>query len=300
MDVPAHQAVQELLPWYASSQLGPEETQRVHAHLQTCMQCRRDLEWEHGMRGEARRGGDELPAGVDMEHALARLLPTLGPQERVASQPAAGGLAAQPAQGATSGSSAAPAAVTAVDDSAGLPASSAAYTDAALSTSATGAGGAGQPVAGGAHAGPALPTAADHGQQQPASVASTAPRVQPWWRTPAANQPSWLRWAAAAQFVALVGLGALLLRPADEPAYRVLGSGTAASGNVVVMFQPNTSERELRRILQAQNARVVDGPTVTDAYLLSVPAASRDQALQALRAEAAVKLAEPMDGGGTP
>jgi len=241
MDVPAHQAVQELLPWYATSQLAPEEAQRVHAHLQTCMQCRRDLEWEHGMRSEAQRGSDELPAGVDMERALARLLPALGPQERVASPPAAGGLAAHPAQGATTGSIAAP-----------------------------------------------------------ASVAATAPRMQPWWRTPAANQPSWLRWAAAAQFVAIVGLGALLLRPAEEPAYRVLGSGTAASGNVVVMFQPNTSERELRRILQAQNARVVDGPTVTDAYLLSVPAASRDQALQALRAEAAVKLAEPMDGGGTP
>ena len=62
MDVPAHQAVQELLPWYATSQLAPEEAQRVHAHLQTCMQCRRDLEWEHGMRSEAQRGGDELPA----------------------------------------------------------------------------------------------------------------------------------------------------------------------------------------------------------------------------------------------
>jgi tRNA A22 N-methylase len=68
----------------------------------------------------------------------------------------------------------------------------------------------------------------------------------------------------------------------------------------VVVFQPNTSERELRRILQARNARVVDGPTVTDAYLISVPDASRAQALQALRAESAVKLAEPLDGGSAP
>jgi hypothetical protein len=99
----------------------------------------------------------------------------------------------------------------------------------------------------------------------------------------------------------IAGLAALLLRPAADPAdYHVLGSGVAAGGNLVVVFQPNTSERDLRRILQAQNARVVDGPTVTDAYLISVPAAGRAQALQALRAESAVKLVEPLDGGSAP
>jgi hypothetical protein len=215
IDIPAHQAVQELLPWYASSQLAPDEARRVHEHLQNCAQCRQDLEWEHGMRVEASAAG--LPEGVDMAAALARLMPALGPQERV----------------------------------------------------------------------------------ELAASAVAAP--SPWWRRTAANQPSWLRWAVAAQWVVIAGLGALLLRPAATPdAYRVLGSGPATTGNLVVVFHPNISERELRRVLQAQNARLVDGPTVTDAYLLSVPAASRAQALQALRADAAVKLAEPLDGGGTP
>jgi hypothetical protein len=219
IDIPAHQAVQELLPWYATSQLAPDEARRVHEHLQTCAQCRQDLEWEHGLRAEA--AADSVPEGVDMEAALARLMPALGPQER---------------------------------------------TEAAASI-------------------PAAPTAA----------------TLPWWRMNAANQPSWLRWAVAAQWVVIAGLGALLLRPAADPdAYHVLGAGAAAAGNLVVVFQPNTSERELRRVLQAQNARVVDGPTVTDAYLLSVPAASREQALKALRADAAVKLVEPLDGGSTP
>jgi hypothetical protein len=213
IDIPAHQAVQELLPWYAGGQLAPDEARRVHEHLQGCAQCRRDLEWEHSLRAGAAASADGLPEGVDMEGALARLLPALGPQERTV----------------------------------------------------------------------------------------TAPRTLPWWRTAAANQPSWLRWAVAAQWVVIAGLAALLLRPAADPAdYHVLGSGVAAGGNLVVVFQPNTSERDLRRILQAQNARVVDGPTVTDAYLISVPAAGRAQALLALRAESAVKLVEPLDGGSAP
>ncbi|WP_371868008.1 zf-HC2 domain-containing protein [Duganella levis] len=236
LDIPVHQAVQELLPWYASAQLSADEARRVHEHLQSCGQCRHELEWEHGMRAEAAAEAGSLPAGVDMEGALARLLPALGPQERNGASPA-------------------------------LPLAAAA---------------------------PDAPTANDGAEDR----VDSAPRRLPWWRTPAANQPSWLRWAVAAQWVAIIGLGALVLRPdADSAAYRTLGAGAAAKGNMVVVFQPDTSERELRRILQAQNARVVDGPTVTDAYLLSVPAAGRDQALQALRAESAVKLVAPLDGG---
>jgi anti-sigma factor RsiW len=227
IDIPAHQAVQELLPWYAVGQLAPDEARRVHEHLQSCARCRQDLEWEHGMYAEAAQSADALPPGVDMEAALARLMPALGPQERGAGD------------------------------------------DGRRAAAATGAMPAGAPAR--------------------------------WWHTAAANQPSWLRWAIAAQWVAIIGLAALLLRPDDEPAaYRVLGSGVAAGGNLVVVFQPNTSERELRRILQAQNARVVDGPTVTDAYLINVPAAGRARALQALRAEAGVKLAEPLDAGSAP
>jgi hypothetical protein len=249
LDIPVHQAVQELLPWYASAQLSADETRRVHEHLQGCAQCRHALEWEHGMRAEAAASADSLPDGVDMEGALARLLPALGAQERTAATMAGDGVT--------------PAVAT-----------SAAAADAAAAASI-----------------------AAHGRD---AGATSTHRVS-WWRAAAANQPSWLRWAVAAQWVAIIGLGALLLRPdADPAAYRTLGAGAAARGNLVVVFQPSTSERELRHILQAQNARVVDGPTVTDAYLLNVPAASRAQALQALRAESAVKLVEPLDGGSAP
>jgi cysteine synthase len=60
------------------------------------------------------------------------------------------------------------------------------------------------------------------------------------------------------------------------------------------VFKPDTTEREMRRILQASGARVVDGPTVTDAYVLALPAAQAPAALARLRAEPAVTLAQAL------
>lgn len=251
LDIPAHQAVQELLPWFATGQLNAEDTARVEAHLQGCAQCQQDLQWERNMRASfaaaaSTSGGAQAspPAVPDVERALARLLPQLGAQEKAA-----------PADTATTASDAA---------SAALPSTSAAAANV-----------------------PAAP--------------STEP--QPWWRRAAANQSSWLRWAAVAQCVIIAGLLVLLARPESAPAeYRAMGApdapGGASSANLVVMFQPETSEHALRAALQAQDARIVDGPTVTGAWLLAVPPATRDQALQALRADPSVKLAESIDKGG--
>ncbi|MYN41147.1 hypothetical protein GTP55_17425 [Duganella sp. FT109W] len=253
LDIPVHQAVQELLPWYASAQLSPDETRRVHEHLQGCAQCRHELEWEHGMRAEAAAEAGSLPAGVDIERAFAALMPALGPQER-------------------------PATPTSAHDATDADAAPANPRRAAAKPADWDAAAAGSAV----------------------ETHVTAPRRISWWGVKAANQSSWLRWAVAAQWLVIVALGALLLRPDETPAYRVLGAGAAAGGNMVVVFQPATSERELRHILQAQNARIVDGPTVTDAWLLNVPTDRHAQILQALRANAAVKLAEPLDGDTAP
>lgn len=119
------------------------------------------------------------------------------------------------------------------------------------------------------------------------------------------RQSQWQSWAMATQCALIVGLGLLVLKsPPDVPAQFHALSATpsaaesaAAAGNVMVLFKPETPERELRRILQAHGAHIVDGPTVTDAYVLYLPPAGRDAALTALRHEAAVALAEPLDGG---
>jgi len=109
-----------------------------------------------------------------------------------------------------------------------------------------------------------------------------------------------LGWAVAAQTVMLLLLGSILvLRPMQPPArYQALGAppaATAAVGNLVVIFRPDTPEKDFRAILTANALRLVDGPTAADAYVLRVDPARRTAVLAKLRARREVVLAEPID-----
>ncbi len=109
----------------------------------------------------------------------------------------------------------------------------------------------------------------------------------------------WLRWAVAAQFTLLVA-GAVawqLNRPAPKAGvYHTLGAAPEnAAGNVVVVFRPETTERDLRQTLRDSHARLVDGPTVADAYILHVTPADRDATVTRLRKRGSIVLAEPID-----
>jgi anti-sigma factor RsiW len=117
------------------------------------------------------------------------------------------------------------------------------------------------------------------------------------WRGAAgANDGRWLRALAVAQLGVIAVLALLLAYPDDDDAhYRGLGAAAPAQdGGLVVVFNPDTPERELRRILQASGARVVDGPTMTDAYVLEVPRSRQASTLTRLRAEPGVILAQPL------
>jgi anti-sigma factor RsiW len=106
----------------------------------------------------------------------------------------------------------------------------------------------------------------------------------------------WLGWAAAS-FLLLVS-GVLLLPSMQPASYRTLSAAPgAASGNVVVIFRPDTRERDMRAALVANGARLVDGPTATDGYVLRVPQAKREAALASLRGRADVVMAAPLDPG---
>ena len=85
--------------------------------------------------------------------------------------------------------------------------------------------------------------------------------LQRWRDRAAANDRTWLRAAVAFQFG--------------------------------VTFRPDTPEAELRRIVRASGARIVGGPTVTDAWLVGADG-RLDPVLARLRAEPAVTLAEPL------
>lgn len=115
------------------------------------------------------------------------------------------------------------------------------------------------------------------------------------WREAVAANSAWLRWTALAQLAAIGAMAVMLARLDSNPGdYRALGAAPRATGDAVVMFKPETTEKEMRRILQASGARVVDGPTVTDAYVLALPAAQAPAALARLRAERAVTLAQAL------
>lgn len=119
--------------------------------------------------------------------------------------------------------------------------------------------------------------------------------LQRWRNRLAANDGTWLRAAVALQFCAIAVLAALLARPGAQPdSYRALGAaGANDMARAVVTFRPDTPEAELRRIVRASGARIVGGPTVTDAWLVGADG-RLDPVLARLRAEPAVTLAEPL------
>jgi hypothetical protein len=121
-----------------------------------------------------------------------------------------------------------------------------------------------------------------------------------WAGLVAANDPRWLRMLAAVQLSVICVLALVLaqvhaIRGGGQDRYRTLAAHPEVQGDIVVSFDPATPERELRRILQASGARVVDGPTASDAYVLAAEPGAAGSALRRLRAEPAVTLAEPLD-----
>lgn len=128
-----------------------------------------------------------------------------------------------------------------------------------------------------------------------------APAPRTWRDLLAANDNVWLRAGMAAQCCVIVGLGILLARApaALEGNFRALAAGPGVRTGMVVSFQPETPERELRRILHASGARVVGGPTATGAWLIDTDGAPVTVAAR-LRAEPAVTLAESLGTQGRP
>ena len=90
-----------------------------------------------------------------------------------------------------------------------------------------------------------------------------------------------------------------LAQPAAPPyaEYRTLSSGGAASkANAIVMFNTETREADFRMILIDAGATIVGGPTETNAYFLLIEAGKRDDALERLRKQRQIVLAQPIDG----
>jgi hypothetical protein len=200
-----HRELQDLLPWYVTGRLEPEEQARVQAHLSGCPECQAEAELQRRLAPEI--GG--LPLDVDAGWRRMR--------QRIEAEQAA--------------------------------------------------------------------------PMRARAAALARPLATGW--TP------WLGWAMAASLLVVVMIARL---PSDAPGqYHVLGSRqTAQPGNVMVIFKPETTERQLREILRTDGARLVDGPTAAGAYVLNVAAGERPAALTRLRASGQVLAAEPIDPAPAP
>jgi anti-sigma factor RsiW len=134
--------------------------------------------------------------------------------------------------------------------------------------------------------------------------AASSPRRWPLGGGLAVGRP-WVGWALAAQAVLILIAGALTFRMTANAAapvrYHALGSAPSApAGNLVVIFRPDTREASISRMLRGADARLIDGPTAADAYVLHVPPVERAAALAGLRARPEVVLAQPLDPDGAP
>lgn len=196
-----HDEVQALLPWLVNGALGPDDTERVEAHLSECAECRAELAAERQLAAAV----ESIP--VDSEAAWERM------ERRLDAEP---GMTVRPATGMSR-------------------------------------------------------------KRVPLGWALVSP-------------------VAAAAAMALVMINVRSHQPA-EPQYRALGAADAAQpANLVVQFQPGTRVSDMQDALQSVDARLVDGPTETGAYLLRVPQPQREPALKRLRDNQAIALAEPIDG----
>lgn len=199
-----HWEMQSLLPWYVTGRLERAEHARVEAHVASCAECQKELEFERQLAA----GVASLPVGADEGwRRMARRI-----------------------------------------------------------------------------------RAETQNRPPPARTGLTRLAISPW-----------TGWAAAA--CALVAVAVGVIAAPHQPAGRYHALGVASStqpGNMVVVFRPEIAERDIRSALKGVNARIVDGPTGADAYVLAVPAVERAGALAKLRTVPNIVLAEPVDTAGAP
>ncbi len=131
----------------------------------------------------------------------------------------------------------------------------------------------------------------------PVTPARAPVRVAAPWRLGALARP----WAAPA--VLSVGLAAAIvftLRPVPSavPAsgdFHALAAPAEQGATAVVRFRPDATEAQIRQGLKDSGARLVDGPTVSDAYVVRLPRDRYAAALDKLRKAPGVALVEALE-----
>ncbi len=128
---------------------------------------------------------------------------------------------------------------------------------------------------------------------------TTPPRRRRWlppmW--PAAPRLPARAWAAPAMLsVALVVAIGFTLRAAPVVGdYHALSAPAAVGATALVRFRPEATEAQIRQGLKDSGARLVDGPTVSDAYVVQLPREHYAAALDKLRQAPGFALVEALE-----
>jgi hypothetical protein len=104
-----------------------------------------------------------------------------------------------------------------------------------------------------------------------------------------------LGWALAAQAAVLAAVVSIMaFAPPRLPLAGRTGGATPGAGDLVVVFRPDASEAALRAILIRNQARIVDGPTASDAYVLRVEPGRHAVVRTRLQDDPNVALVQPL------
>lgn len=125
-------------------------------------------------------------------------------------------------------------------------------------------------------------------------------RRRRWWPSTLPAGGAWAVPAVLSVALALVLGFNLYSQPAPSGEFHTLAAPPVAAAQVLVRFRPEASEAQIRGSLNDSGGRLIDGPTVTDAYVVGLPRDRYAASLDLLRANPAVQLVEALDPTTTP
>ncbi len=126
-------------------------------------------------------------------------------------------------------------------------------------------------------------------------------RSSPWqWVPGAALGRAWAVPAMLSAGLLIVIVQMQFSTPKLAGDYQALASPATEAATAVVRFRPEATEAQIRHSLNESGARLVDGPTVTDAYVVRLPRNRYAASLDKLRKDPAVALVEALESAPSP
>lgn len=114
-----------------------------------------------------------------------------------------------------------------------------------------------------------------------------------------------MRWLVGMQSVAMLAMAVLIIPgqfAEPDASYQTLSGAESVErgvGNAVIKFSPGVSEAELRAILTRADAHIVNGPLADGSYLISIASDDHGAAVETLKSDNGVTLAESLLGEST-